>query len=103
MQAELTALAPQLEKKSVETEELMKTLTEDQKKASEVKTVVEKEEDIANKKAEETKVIADDAQRDLDQALPALKAANKVGIKLITIIICLLFVTRLWMRWIKMT
>ena len=75
---ELTALAPQLEKKSVETEELMKTLTEDQKKASEVKKVVVKEEAIANKKAEETKIIADDAQKDLDQALPALKAANKV-------------------------
>ena len=56
----------------------MTTLTEDQKKASEVKTVVVKEEAIANKKAEETKIIADDAQRDLDQALPALKAANKV-------------------------
>lgn len=75
---ELTALAPQLEKKSLETEELMKTLTEDQKKASEVKIVVVKEEAIANKKAEETKVIANDAQKDLDQALPALKAANKV-------------------------
>lgn len=56
----------------------MKTLTEDQKKASDVKVVVAKEEAIANKKAEETKVIADDAQKDLDQALPALKAANKV-------------------------
>lgn len=56
----------------------MITLTEDQKKASEVKSVVVKEEAIANKKAEETKIIADDAQRDLDQALPALKAANKV-------------------------
>lgn len=56
----------------------MITLTEDQKKASDVKTVVAKEEAIANKKAEETKVIADDAQKDLDQALPALRAANKV-------------------------
>ncbi len=56
----------------------MKTLTVDQQKASEVKVVVVKEEAIANKKAEETKVIADDAQKDLDQALPALKAANKV-------------------------
>ena len=57
----------------------MVTLTEDQKKASEVKSVVVKEEAIANKKADETKIIADDAQRDLDQALPALKAANKVS------------------------
>lgn len=57
----------------------MKTLTEDQKKASEVKVVVVKEEGIANRKAAETKLIADDAQKDLDQALPALRAANKVS------------------------
>lgn len=75
---DLTALAPELKKKSVETEDLMKTLTQDQKSASEVKAIVVKEESIANKKAEETKVIADDAQKDLDQALPALRAANKV-------------------------
>ena len=36
------------------------------------------EEAVANKKAEETIAIADDAQKDLDQALPALEAANKV-------------------------
>ena len=41
-----------------------------------------KEEAVANKKAEETKAIADDAQKDLDQALPALQAANKVCILL---------------------
>lgn len=42
--------------------------------------MVVKEEAVANKKAEETKAIADDAQKDLDQALPALQAANKVCI-----------------------
>lgn len=78
-QAELTALAPELEKKSKETEELMKKLSVDQEQASEVRKVVVKEEAIANKKAEETKAIADDAQKDLDQAIPALQAANKVG------------------------
>ena len=36
------------------------------------------EEAVANKKAEDTKAIADDAQKDLDQALPALQSANKV-------------------------
>ena len=76
----MTALAPQLETKSRETEELMQTLTADQQKASKVKTVIVQEEAIANKKAAETKVIADDAQKDLDQALPALNAANKVCI-----------------------
>ena len=73
-----------MEQKSIETEELMVTLTDDQKKASEVKSVVVKEEAIANKKAEETKIIADDAQKDLDQALPALKAANRVSANLVS-------------------
>ena len=56
----------------------MKKLAVDQEQASEVRKVVVVEEAIANKKAEETKSIADDAQRDLDQAIPALQAANKV-------------------------
>ena len=37
-----------------------------------------KEEAIAKTKASETEAIANDAQKDLDQALPALDAANKV-------------------------
>ncbi len=43
-----------------------------------VRTVVAKEEAIAKTKASETEAIANDAQKDLDQALPALQAANKV-------------------------
>ena len=86
-QAELTALAPELEKKSNETEDLMKKLSVDQEQASEVRKVVVKEEAIANKKAEETKAIADDAQKDLDQAIPALQAANKVWYQFITFFI----------------
>ncbi len=78
IQVELTALAPVLEKKSVETEELMQRLAVDQEEASKVRTVVVKEEAVANKKADETRAIAKDAQNDLDQALPALSAANKV-------------------------
>lgn len=35
------------------------------------------DESAAKQKAMETQVIADDAQRDLDAALPALEAANK--------------------------
>ena len=38
---------------------------------------------MAKEKAEETQQIADDAQRDLDEALPALEAANKVTIVLL--------------------
>ena len=37
-----------------------------------------KDEAVAKEKAEETQQIAADAQRDLDEALPALEAANKV-------------------------
>ena len=40
--------------------------------ANETKVVVQREEFGATKKATETQAIADDAQRDLDEALPAL-------------------------------
>jgi len=40
--------------------------------------VVKEDEAVAKEKAEETQAIADDAQRDLDEALPALEAAIKV-------------------------
>ncbi len=40
--------------------------------ANETKEIVSKEEQEATKKAEETQEIADDAQRDLNEALPAL-------------------------------
>lgn len=40
--------------------------------ANETKVVVQREEEEAAKKAAETQAIADDAQRDLDEALPAL-------------------------------
>ena len=122
MQAELKELEPELQKKSVETEELMGKLKVDQEKANEVshqsssspsyslsppptppfsppsplpfhppphplpppppqvRTVVVKEEAVAKTKAAETEAIADDAQKDLDQALPALEAANTVSV-----------------------
>lgn len=75
MQDQLVALKPQLEQTQIEVEEMMKQITLDKKDADETKAVVEKEEQIANKKAADTKAIADDAQRDLDEALPALDAA----------------------------
>ena len=40
--------------------------------AEETKNVVQKEEAEASRKAKETQAIADDAQRDLSEALPAL-------------------------------
>ncbi|KAJ3073482.1 Dynein heavy chain 1, axonemal [Podochytrium sp. JEL0797] len=75
LQEELEAMAPMLLQTSQETEYAMKKIAVDKVKAEEMKEIVMKEESSATKKAEETKNIAEDAQRDLDEALPALDAA----------------------------
>lgn len=77
MQAELKALEPELKKKSEDTAKLMDKLVIDQEKADAVRKVVLEDEAVAKVKAEETKAIADDAQRDLNMALPALENALK--------------------------
>jgi dynein heavy chain, axonemal len=75
MQVELTALEPELKRKSEDTAKLMEKLAIDQEKADAVRKVVQEDEAEAKVKAEETKQIADDAQRDLNLALPALEKA----------------------------
>lgn len=45
--------------------------------AEETRSVVQKEEAAASVKAQETQAIADDAQRDLNEALPALVGYNR--------------------------
>lgn len=75
MQIELTALEPELKRKSEDTAKLMEKLAVDQEKADAVRKVVQEDEAEAKVKAEETKQIADDAQRDLNLALPALEKA----------------------------
>ncbi|VDM03485.1 unnamed protein product [Schistocephalus solidus] len=77
MEAELTEMRPTLETKQKDTEKLMMKLAEDQEKADVVRNRVKDDEAVAKQKALETQAIADDAQRDLDEALPALQAANK--------------------------
>ncbi|KAL7746739.1 hypothetical protein RI367_007902 [Sorochytrium milnesiophthora] len=75
LQEELEAMQPMLLQTSQETEYTMKRIAADKIKSEEIREIVVKEETAASKKAEETKAIADDAQRDLDEALPALAAA----------------------------
>ncbi|KAJ1569497.1 Dynein heavy chain 1, axonemal [Cladochytrium tenue] len=75
LQEELEAMQPMLLQTSQETEYAMKKIAIDKVKAEEMKEVVVREEASATKKAEETKAIAEDAKRDLDEALPALDAA----------------------------
>ncbi|XP_053147968.1 dynein axonemal heavy chain 6 isoform X2 [Hemicordylus capensis] len=77
MKLDLSALEPVLKEKSVDVEALMEKLAVDQENADQVRRIVQEDEAVAKVKAEETQAIADDAQRDLEEALPALDAANK--------------------------
>ncbi|XP_050398729.1 dynein axonemal heavy chain 6 [Patella vulgata] len=77
MKVELVGLEPELKKKSESTQVLMEHLVVDQEKADAVRKVVMEDEAVAKVKAEETQVIAKDAQKDLDEALPALEASIK--------------------------
>ncbi|XP_035826580.1 dynein heavy chain 6, axonemal [Aplysia californica] len=77
MKKELVALEPELKQKSADTAALMEKLKVDQASADEVKQNVSVEEAKAKEKAEETQAIADDAQKDLNEALPALEASIK--------------------------
>ena len=76
LQADIVELQPVLVKTTAEVEEMMINITADREQADETKAVVEKQEAEANAKAAEAKGIADDAQKDLDEALPALEAAT---------------------------
>jgi len=72
LQKELEEMRPLLEQAQVDTEETMEQIQKDTVVANETKEVVQKEEEAASAKAKETQAIAEDAQRDLDEALPAL-------------------------------
>jgi len=75
LREELKAMQPMLKQAAIETEEAMVEITASKAVAEDKAIVVGKEEKDATEKAAATKAIADDAQRDLDEALPALDAA----------------------------
>ena len=75
MQQELVELQPLLVTKGKEVDEMMVVITKDKAEADEIKAKVLIEEEKANAKASTAKAISDDAQADLDEALPALDAA----------------------------
>ena len=68
-------LQPVLARTATEVEEMMVVITNDKREADETKRSVEVQEKEANEQAAKAKAIAEDAQRDLDEALPALDAA----------------------------
>ena len=75
MQAELTELQPILVVKSKEAEEMIIQVNKDAAIAAEKKEKVAKDEAAVKKIADEVQVIADDAKRDLEAAMPALNNA----------------------------
>lgn len=77
LRKDLEKLAPVLKEKGIETEELLARASRESADANVVAEKVAADEAVVGKQAAETKAIADDAQRDLDRALPALESAVK--------------------------
>ncbi|NXX96308.1 DYH1 protein, partial [Centropus bengalensis] len=75
MQEELETARPLLAQAAKDTEATMEQLQVDTTVAEETRSAVQAEENKAKVKAQAAQAIADDAQRDLDEALPALDAA----------------------------
>ncbi|XP_040015424.1 dynein heavy chain 1, axonemal [Xiphias gladius] len=75
MQEELETMRPLLEGAARDTEVTMETIKKDTVVAEETRRSVQAEEAKASEKARFAGAIAADAQRDLDEALPALDAA----------------------------
>lgn len=75
LKIEMEELQPKLEEQSIKTESFLKQLAIDSAKAGEVEKVVEEEANKVNEQAMEIKGIADEAQAELDKAIPILKEA----------------------------
>ncbi|CAM9123848.1 unnamed protein product [Hapterophycus canaliculatus] len=75
LQEQLTAMEPVLIRTQAEVEVMIVTIMQDKEEAGKTQREVEGQEAVAQEKAAATKAIADDAQRDLDEALPALDVA----------------------------
>ena len=76
LKEDLIALEPQLHETQKQVDAMIVQITHDKEAAGETKEIVTAEEEAASEKAAKTKAIADDAQRDLDEALPALDEAE---------------------------
>ena len=72
---DLAKLEPVLKEKSASTDKLLKEVAVDKEAASKVEAVVGKEAAEVEEFAAGVKIIQEDAQKDLDEALPALNAA----------------------------
>eukprot|EP00505_MAST-04D_sp_SCG-Rhode-Island_P000545 Stramenopile-MAST_4_protein_545 len=75
MQVNLTALQPILVQKAIDTEALLKQVAIETVDAEKIAVKVRADEAIVSQQAAVTASIQEDAQKDLDRALPALKSA----------------------------
>ena len=82
LKQDLTKLQPVLVQKSAETEVLLKQVNIDAASAAQIQEKVEKEAEIVGKQADEVMKLQNEAQAELDIALPALKNAVKALDKL---------------------
>ena len=73
LQVQLTEMEPVLIKTQGEVEIMIVEITADKASAAETKAIVSVEEAAATTKARDTKAIADDAQRDLDECFKELE------------------------------
>ncbi|CAH1982445.1 unnamed protein product [Acanthoscelides obtectus] len=76
LQINLEVMKPALEVAARDADTMITKIAADTAIAEETKAIVEREEEEASKKALETQAIAEDAQRDLDEAMPALLEAE---------------------------
>ncbi|XP_050552039.1 dynein axonemal heavy chain 1 isoform X2 [Spodoptera frugiperda] len=77
LQIELAELKPLMEKAAEETRQVIEQIATDTAIAEEAREKVEKETVMAEKLAAINAAISEDAQRDLEEAMPALRAAEK--------------------------
>eukprot|EP00946_MAST-07B_sp_MAST-7B-sp1_P002765 g2765.t1 len=76
MKADLIALQPKLVIATKETDELLVKIAAQQEEANAKKKVVQAEETVCERQAEESKAIAQECEENLREALPALAAAT---------------------------
>jgi len=77
LQKSLTELQPQLEEQTKKTEIFLKQLAIDTEVANEKERIVQKEVEQVNIQAQAIKVVADEAQAELNKALPGLREAEE--------------------------
>ena len=76
LQIVLTELKPELELSSIKVAEALVKVEADSFLAAEKEAVVQREAEEVNKKAQDIKIIADDASADLDKVMPELEKAQ---------------------------